>query len=110
VKASEKGFTMSSRALKLLSEKRLLKILVEDAKIDLVVSYGANYDRMYLLLPGRFCSCASFYFDVYSRRVKDKCIHLRAFEISKSDVPIIKIFWEEFKNKLYPLIFKGMLT
>jgi hypothetical protein len=42
--------------------------------------------------------------------VKDECIHLRAFELSKSDVPVIKISWEEFKNKFYPLIFKGMLT
>lgn len=96
--------------MKLLSERRLLKILIEDARLDLVVSYGAKYDRMYLLMPARFCSCASFYFDVYSRRVKDKCVHLKAFELSKGDLPVIKTSWEEFKNRIYPLIFKGLLT
>jgi predicted nucleic acid-binding Zn finger protein len=101
---------VGSRARKLLSERRLLKVNVEDVGVELTVSYGGKYERVYLLLPGRFCSCASFYFEVFSKRAKEKCAHLEALELSKGELPQIKVDWEEFKNRIFPLIFKGFLT
>ncbi len=101
---------MSSRARKLLSERRLIRVIVEDAGVELTVSYGGKYDRMYVLVPGRFCSCASFYFEVLSKRAKEACAHLEAFELSRSELPVLKVSWEEFRNRIYPLIFKGFLT
>jgi len=101
---------MGSRAQKLLSERRLVKVIVEGTGVELTVSYGGKYDRMYLLLPGRFCSCASFYFEVFSKRAKEACVHLKALELSRGELPVARMSWDEFKNRTYPLVFKGFLT
>lgn len=101
---------MSKREAKLLSERRLIKLAVAEKGIELVVSYSSKYDSMYLLIPEEYCSCASFYIEVFSRRSSDACIHLRALRASGGRLPEARVSWDDFKNKFYPLIFKGFLT
>lgn len=101
---------MERAALKILSEKRLIKVNIEDEGPTLYLVYGTKFDKMYLLVPPSFCSCSSFYFNVFSRKLSQRCVHLAAYEASDHSIPEVSVRMDYFKDKLYPLIFKGLLS
>lgn len=101
---------MERSARKLLSERRLLKVHIEDLGVTLHLAYGAKLDKLYLLVPSVFCSCSSFYFNVFSRKLSERCVHLAAYEMANSSVPEVRLNFEQFKNNYYPLIIKGLLS
>lgn len=101
---------MERRALKVLSEKRLVKVIVEEYGLELYIAYSAKRERAHLVLPEGFCTCSYFYFNVFSRRVKDACLHLKALELSQSALPEVKLSVDKFKKSVFPLIFKGLLA
>lgn len=99
---------MERRALRAAAGARLVKIVVEDLGVTIHAAYSADYDRLYLVIPGEFCSCPSYLFDVFLRRAADKCVHLEAFELA-SNVREIRVSYEEFRKRIYPLLFRGLL-
>jgi len=101
---------MERLARKLLSEGRLVKVHLEDTNITFYVAYSAHFDRAYLLVPPVFCSCASFYFNVFTRRLAKECVHLMAQRMAPPDgLREERMSLEQFKNRVLPLIFKGLL-
>jgi len=101
---------MERSARKLLSKRRLLKVRIEELGVTLHLAYGTKLDKLYLLLPPVFCSCSSFFFNVFTRRLSERCVHLAAYEIASSSVPEVHVSFEQFKNSYYPLIIKGLLS
>lgn len=100
---------MERAAQKIIAERRLLKVHIEELGLTVYMAYGAKFDKAYIFLPSSFCSCFSFYFNVFSRRVSSNCVHLEACALSQSSIPVLQVNFETFKNKVYPLIFKGLL-
>lgn len=97
------------RALKLISEKKLVKFVVEDANLTIYAAYSRRFDALYVTVPGKFCSCPSYLFDVFAKRISDSCIHLLAMKLVGSNLQEVRISLDEFTNKIFPLIFKGLI-
>lgn len=97
------------KALKLALEKKLVKVTVEDANLTIYATYSKRFDEIYIVIPRKFCSCPSYLFDVFTRRISDSCIHLLAIELASNNIQEIKVSLEEFTNKIFPLIFRGLI-
>jgi len=98
-------------AQKLLSERRVVKVHVRELGLTLYLAYGAKFDKLYLLIPGRFCSCFSFFFSAFLRRTASQCVHLAALSLAKdAQLPAVEVSLEDFRNKIFPLIFRGLLS
>lgn len=90
--------------------KRIVKMEITDLGITLYAAYSRRHDRLYLIVPGMYCSCPSFLFEVYLKGEKEKCIHLEGLEsVGEDQVPVIKLTFSRFKEVFYPLIFRGFL-
>jgi len=96
------------KALRMATGARLVRIVIEDLGVTLHAAYSADYSRLYLVIPGEYCSCPSYLFEVFLRRAAEKCVHLEAFELS-SNVREVRVSYEEFRKRIYPLLFKGLL-
>lgn len=101
---------MEKRALRLIADNKLVKLRLEETGVEMVVAYGGKYDRLYLVVPGRYCSCPSFYFSATSGRERSGCVHLRACELAGQSIPENIIKWDYFKNKIFPMLFKGLIS
>lgn len=101
---------MERSARKLINEKRLIKVHIEELSVTLHLAYGAKLDKLYLVVPPAFCSCSSFFFNVFARRSSNRCVHLAAYDIAGSSIPEVHVSLEHFKNNLFPLIVKGLLS
>lgn len=99
---------MERRALKAAAGARLVRIVIEDLEVAIHAAYSTNYDRLYLIIPGVFCSCPSYLFDVFLRKAAEKCLHLEAFELA-GVAREVRVSYEEFRKRFYPLLFKGLL-
>ncbi|MEM1509018.1 MAG: hypothetical protein QXY49_05725 [Thermofilaceae archaeon] len=97
------------RALKLVLEKKLIKVTIEDANFTIYATYSKRFDEIYVIIPRKFCSCPSYLFDVFTRQISDSCIHLLAMELAGNSIQEIKVSLEEFISKIFPLIFRGLI-
>lgn len=99
------------KALRIITGRRLVRIVVEDLGVTLYAAYSTDYDRLYLLVPGRFCSCASFLFDVVLRRAAERCVHLEALREARDvNITEMRVDLTRFTSILYPLLFKGIIS
>ncbi|QOJ79615.1 SWIM zinc finger family protein [Infirmifilum lucidum] len=75
------------QARKALSEGRVKKIKVEglvaDSKpAELFVVESRDRKRLYVVVPGVYCSCEDFLFSVFYKEKSKACYHMIAVEIA----------------------------
>jgi len=99
-----------SKALRAAVGRRVLRIAFEPSGLVLTAVESRRRDRLYLVIPGRFCSCSDFLINVYLREVKESCYHLVAYELAemKGLVREIRCRDEDFE-KYFKMIVRGLL-
>ncbi len=62
---------------------RVVRVILSNGEIEHYVVETKDRRGYYLIIPGLFCSCNDFLFNVILRKRYEKCYHLLAFHFAK---------------------------
>ncbi|MCC6003212.1 MAG: SWIM zinc finger family protein [Thermofilum sp.] len=82
-----------NRAIKAVLEKRVkcVKVKIGTSEIKFFIVESSNKEKMYVVLPGLYCSCPDFLFSVRFREQGEKCYHMMAVEIAVKEKRYVEI-------------------
>lgn len=92
-----------------VSEGRVVLYRVEGTEIYCVLS--KLRDKLYIVIPGSFCSCYDFFFSIYLGKRRGNCYHLESVKLALEErkIRVIDVSKEEFRRNILPKILLGML-
>jgi len=99
-----------ARAREALSSGRILRVVFEPSGRTLYLALSRERDRYYLMIPGRYCSCGEFFFNVLLRRTANACHHLMALSMALSSGGLREVRADDREYPSYlRRIFRGAL-
>jgi len=96
-------------AKRAVSEGRVKAFIIE-GKWKVFFVESRLKDKLYFLVPGTYCSCADYFFNVFLRRRERYCYHLLAlkYALEEGKVRYIRVTLEEFKAQMFRKVVMGM--
>ncbi len=98
---------------KAVAGKRVKKIILhEDAStFEFFAVESKDRKRLYIVIPGMFCSCPDFFYSVILKKKKNSCYHLEAVKIAirENKFDVMDITDEKMKKLIFLKIISGFI-
>ncbi len=100
---------LALEARRAVSEGRVKAFIIE-GKWKVFFVESRLRDKLYFLVPGAYCSCADYFFNVFLKRRKKYCYHLLAlkYALEEGKVRCEHLTLEEFKAQMFKKVVMGM--